>query len=156
MDNETSLINREGHNPSEFQDTMTAKGIMIEPTLMHIKEPNGAGERAGRMMGEKLRAMMAYANLPLDLWPATYLHNITPKGHVSGFGMPKTAAQTLHFWNPKTHPTSTFMAGHMYFSKFIAQTHSTFRACILARGTANASKIPDTSSREEEAKRRSI
>jgi hypothetical protein len=67
MDNETFLINQEDHRPSEFQAAMTAKGITIEPTPTHIKEPNGGGERADRMMGEKLRVMMVYANLPLDL-----------------------------------------------------------------------------------------
>jgi hypothetical protein len=48
---------------------MTAKGITIEPIFTHTKEPNSGGERAGRMVGEKLRAIMAYANLSLDLWP---------------------------------------------------------------------------------------
>jgi transposase InsO family protein len=95
MDNETSLINQENHRSSEFQAAITAKGIIIEPTPTHTKEPNGGGERAGRMVGEKLRAMMAYANLPLDLWPeaadaATYLHNITPAYRL-GWKSPKEA-----------------------------------------------------------------
>jgi hypothetical protein len=95
MNNETFLINQEDHKPSEFQAAITAKGITIEPTPTHTKEPNGGGERAGRMVGEKLRAMMAYANLPLDLWPeaadaATYLHNTTPAYRL-GWKSPKKA-----------------------------------------------------------------
>jgi hypothetical protein len=95
MNNETFLINQKDHKPSEFQAAMTAKGITIEPTPTHTKEPNGGGERAGRMVGEKLRAMMAYANLPLDLWPeaadaATYLHNIIPAYRL-GWKSPKKA-----------------------------------------------------------------
>jgi hypothetical protein len=95
MNNEIFLINQEDHKPSEFQAAITAKGITIEPTPTHTKEPNGGGERAGRMMGEKLRAIMAYANLPLDLWPkaadaATYLHNIIPAYRL-GWKSPKKA-----------------------------------------------------------------
>jgi hypothetical protein len=95
MDNETSLINQEDHRPSEFQTAITAKGITIEPTPTHTKEPNGGSEKAGRMMGEKLKAIMAYANLPLNLWPkaanaATYLHNITPAYRL-GWKSPKEA-----------------------------------------------------------------
>jgi hypothetical protein len=105
MDNETSLINQKDYRPSDFQVAMNAKGITIEPTPTHTKEPNGggkrAGERAGRMMGEKLRAMMAYANLPLDLWPeaanaATYLHNITPAYRL-GWKSPKKSTYALNY-----------------------------------------------------------
>jgi hypothetical protein len=67
MDNETSLINQENYRPNEFQAAMTAKGITIEPIFTHTKKPNGGNERAGRMIGEKLRAIIAYANLPLNL-----------------------------------------------------------------------------------------
>jgi hypothetical protein len=58
MDNEISLINQEGHRPSDFQAVITAKGIEIEPTLTHTKEPNGGGEKASRMVGEKPRAIV--------------------------------------------------------------------------------------------------
>jgi hypothetical protein len=49
-------------------------------------------------------------------------HIITLKGRVSGFGLPKTAAQTLHFWNPKPHPTSTFFGG-VYVFLTVHRTH---------------------------------
>jgi hypothetical protein len=95
MDNEISLINQEGYRPSDFQAAINAKGITIEPIPTYTKEPNSGGERAGRMVGEKLRAIMAYANLLLDLWPkaadaATYLHNIIPAYRL-GWKSPKEA-----------------------------------------------------------------
>lgn len=54
----------------------------------------------------------------MNLFRQTVMEKITHKVPVSRFGLPKMAAQTHHFWNPKTPPTSTLLAGHMYFSKF--------------------------------------
>lgn len=76
-DNGSEFINR------TLQDFCASKGIQIETSVRYTPEQNGAAERLNRTLLDKVRPMLAAANLPKSLWAETlatanYLRNRSP------------------------------------------------------------------------------
>ena len=59
---------------------LQTKFVKIEPSLLHVKELDGAAKHSGGVIKNKACSMQQAARLPAALWPeidcaAVYLHN---------------------------------------------------------------------------------
>ena len=83
MDNQRGFISRDNEKETPFEMWSREEGIVLEPTPVYTKEPNGIVERYGQIIQTKARTMKIAASLPQEIWPETwiaamYLHNQTP------------------------------------------------------------------------------
>jgi hypothetical protein len=65
------------------------KGITIEQTPPYTKEPNGGAEKAGQEVITRSITVIAYANLPENLWP---------EGTVIGYKLYNMSLTIRHGW----------------------------------------------------------
>ena len=80
IDNQQEFISRDNEKETPFEMWSREEGIVLEPTPVYTKEPNGTAERYGEIIQTKARNMKIAANLPDEIWPETwiaamYLHN---------------------------------------------------------------------------------
>ena len=67
----------------EFDNYLAEEGIARQLTIRETPEQNGVAERTNRTIEERVRAILASSNLPLNLWEeiwdaAVYLYNRSP------------------------------------------------------------------------------
>jgi hypothetical protein len=68
----------------EVARTLSKRNIRLEPSAPYTQSQNGAAERLGGVIKNKIRAMRISSNLPAKLWrevthAAVYLYNRTPR-----------------------------------------------------------------------------
>ncbi len=83
----------------EVKRFLENQGIRLEPSAEYTQAQNGAAERSGGVIKQKMRSMKQGAHLPEDLWveiskAAVYLHNRVPKYQYNW----KTPYERLHLF----------------------------------------------------------
>lgn len=109
-DNGSEYVNK------RFRSLLNHKGIVHQLSPTYTKEPNGIIERINRTIINKIRCLLAHANLPKYLWgeaciTATYLYNRTPHSSLDF----KTPFEMKYGEKPNISNLKTF--GSMTFFK---------------------------------------
>jgi transposase InsO family protein len=123
IDTITLLENQSGHrvqrlrcdNGSEYINTTLAsflrsKGIQLETSIRYTPEQNGAAERLNRTLLDKVRSMLAAADMPPSLWAealatANHVRNRSPVT-----GRPLTSLELFFGTKPDVSHLRTFGA----------------------------------------------